>query len=356
MSKLIRNRQFLISYCTTIYATRVSEVHLDFHGLAHFVRNGEHRASKDGLGVIPANFKEVEGRTKKTKGQFGVFRQKHGVYQVQFAAFDIEDHSWPKWREDVVRQLGDFNYLAYTTFSHGDVDSGKWEEGKPRFRVLLPYSRPVTQDEHECITHTLDERIFDGRCDPSTDQAWRSFYTFRSRHPCPDAKRRAVFWGQSEQQLFVPESIKDLAGIELSDLVKQRRRRRNRTATQTAPAAARSQHPPAPPNRDLLSTCTSWTGRELIGALTALKQTKDIRDHAAYADWFAVAVSLKDWAWKTDRDADALRYFLAWSRGAHNYDPMSCEDLWEELDALEFPGTRTIDHLMKEAMKAGWRR
>lgn len=66
--------------------------------------------------------------------------------------------------------MQDYGWAAYTTHSHDP------ERGKYRWRVVVPYSRPVTPDEHQAIARRLTSEIGSEYFDPTTHEPQRLFY------------------------------------------------------------------------------------------------------------------------------------------------------------------------------------
>lgn len=79
----------------------------------------------------------------------------------------------------LLMDLQGYSWAAYTTHSHDP------ERGKYRWRVVVPYSRPVTPDEHQAITRRLASWIGLEYFDPTTHEPQRLFYWPSAPHDGP---------------------------------------------------------------------------------------------------------------------------------------------------------------------------
>ena len=153
--------------------------------------------NKDGPGIVPViPFEDA------VDGMGRVPRRSASVASVTMLALDIDgadlsaediDESVPSkvvgW---LLNRLGSASMgleisptlVAYTTSSHGvrEIDGKeKWVPGRPRFRAFIPYSRPITPDEHARIMLHLASHI--PGMDPQCKDVARIMYTARARHP-----------------------------------------------------------------------------------------------------------------------------------------------------------------------------
>ncbi|GEM_PF-6049431 len=120
---------------------------------------------KNGPGFLPATFG-------------GGRRANEDVESVHWLALDMEKTEGTV--DGLQGPLTGCQRIVYSTWSHGDRRN--WSPGHPRFRVLLPYTRPVGPAEHRAIfAHIVD--ILDGAPDSATKDPARLMYTPRQRNP-----------------------------------------------------------------------------------------------------------------------------------------------------------------------------
>ena len=65
-------------------------------------------------------------------------------------ALDV-DHPNATLLEDIKTRYPDLKVFAYTTF--------RSREGSPRYRIIIPLSRPVTKDEYEKLCEVFTEKL-----------------------------------------------------------------------------------------------------------------------------------------------------------------------------------------------------
>lgn len=144
----------------------------------------EPSTENDGWAIIPSRM----GTCKHMKtGREGVWRYKDNCLVTSILGLDIEEHDLgvgddpveiAKW---IIRKIPYVRFLVYSSHSHGLP--GKWEEGQPRLRVLIPLSRDLdSQNEYPHLIEWAYRR-FGEALDPSCKDPSRALYTARRKHP-----------------------------------------------------------------------------------------------------------------------------------------------------------------------------
>lgn len=93
-------------------------------------------------------------------------RKAENVVERQLITLDADFA--PEYLLDDMELLTDYNYAVYSTHKHSPE--------KPRLRILIPLTRPVTPDEYEAVSRKLAEDIGIDYFDDTTYQASRLMY------------------------------------------------------------------------------------------------------------------------------------------------------------------------------------
>ena len=128
-------------------------------------RHGNIYENKNGPGFLPATFEN--GR-----------RANEDVECVHWLALDIEDTAGTV--DALQGPLTGYQRIVYSTWSHGDP--AKWDEGEPRFRVLIPLETPVGPEAYRALWQHIYE-LLDGAPDAGCKDPARLMYTPRRRNP-----------------------------------------------------------------------------------------------------------------------------------------------------------------------------
>jgi RecA/RadA recombinase len=179
--------------------------------------DGQRIAGKDGRGFIVSSFKRGEGLSPGTRGMVGWFRQKHLVDETWLLGLDFDMHPGdPLTVLEPLRALG-LDVIVYTSHSHGrreylrakareqlttgknplagdELEAAVDRAGDvPRYRAVLPFSRPVTPAElreiHPHICRYLGAVVDHAGADPN-----RLFYTPRMKAPDAELDPWIVRW------------------------------------------------------------------------------------------------------------------------------------------------------------------
>ncbi len=142
----------------------------------------------------PDQVAEAVGEAKRSRlpaWVFGTFEQnKRSKANVRFRSAGLLDADEPlsgeAWRQ--LESLG-IRYLAHTTYTA--------TEGKPKWRVIVPFSREVTPEEHQRITRWLMAKISAGVFDQSCDQAERLMFA-------PAIQSRRAFYEVDDSMADAP--------------------------------------------------------------------------------------------------------------------------------------------------------
>jgi predicted P-loop ATPase len=158
-------------------------------------RDSAAERKKEGPGVCMSAFTIGEGRTPKTEGLVGRFRQQHLITTTKLLGLDFE--SLPGDPFDFVAPFAGCDALIYSTHSHGRLEECREKERKklkkdvvddeveararaPRFRLVLRLKRHVTWDEYRKLWLWAD-RLCGGGSDESCKDATRFYYTPRRK-------------------------------------------------------------------------------------------------------------------------------------------------------------------------------
>ena len=274
-------------------------------------KHGERFDAKDGPAFIGATF-DGAGRTADN------------VKAVTWLTLDIEETSGTV--DGLQGPLTGFRRIVYSTRSHGVP--GKWSPEQPRFRVLAPYSRPVTPAEHRAIFSHVYE-LLDGAPDPATKDPGRLQFTPRAPHP--DAQREPFFDTFGDLPELNPDALPDGDGgtVAVGELVE----------ASNTDTAERSPNYRTPDN-----LADSW----IPDALEA------IDPDVGYETWRNIGTALRS----TFGD-DALELFIQWSSGGDEYDgPLVCRSYWQSFpetppDSVD-GGAVTLGTIWHHAKQADW--
>lgn len=122
----------------------------------------------------------------------GPRRQAMNIERLDCAMLDADQAT-----EDflLLMDLQGYSWFAYTTHSHDP------ENGKFRWRVVVPYSRSVSPDEHQAIARWLGAGIGMEYLDPTTFEPHRLFYW-------PSAPTNGIFeWQHADLPLLDVEAV-----------------------------------------------------------------------------------------------------------------------------------------------------
>jgi len=100
-------------------------------------------------------------------------------------------------REAIKTTLAGFQYLAYSSYSHSPTS--------PMWRFVLPYSRPVTKDEHERV-YAYFQQAFDNQLDKRCKTMAQLWYT----PACPPDAGAGFEFFKGEGGLLNPDLIPDV--------------------------------------------------------------------------------------------------------------------------------------------------
>jgi hypothetical protein len=146
--------------------------------------------TKDGPNIIGAVFRPGIGRTPATEGRHGKWRQTHLIERVTLLMLDIdgkigedEDPADARsWTPEEIREPWlAHDLISYSTWSHGTPAAVS-----TCMRIILPYSRPVSVEEHGAIYDWAIARHLELDCAPLDTycrDATRLMYTPRKKNP-----------------------------------------------------------------------------------------------------------------------------------------------------------------------------
>lgn len=154
-----------------------------------FVADGELAHAKDGTCIIPSKLLQTY---HDKAGACAHWRKKKACHRTSLLILDVEDEPIGDSPCDVLDWFRSYfdastKALIYTSWNHGvrvdEKGDEKWSPGEPRFRIVMPLSRPVhSRDEYPALwrhVYAYLDEIPDSACsDPS-----RASYTFRDRNP-----------------------------------------------------------------------------------------------------------------------------------------------------------------------------
>ncbi len=139
--------------------------------------DGRRWKQKDGRAICVSAYANIgDGRTRKTKGKRGRFRQEHLITSTSLLGLDFDERE-EDWRA-VARPLLHLDTLAYSTFSHGVPGKGS----APRYRLIWRLARSVTPAEYKAL-YLWAGRYLGGGVDTSCTDATRLLYTPRLKAP-----------------------------------------------------------------------------------------------------------------------------------------------------------------------------
>lgn len=126
----------------------------------------EPASEKANGGFVLGTFQET---TVKHSGRecTGLHRRNGGLVSRDALVLDAD---FPKTGEELlsdVESLG-LKSLSYTTFSH--------TEEKPRYRIIIPFSRPSTEAEYRATANQIMEKLGKENFDPGSDQPERCMF------------------------------------------------------------------------------------------------------------------------------------------------------------------------------------
>lgn len=261
----------------------------------------QRRAAQDKDGAWFSMVKYREGATRAAAN----------VVSVSAFVGDFDDGTVT---EDVLREmLGTCAFYAVTTFSHSPAC--------PKWRVIVPYSRPVTPDEHKRVFEYFGQLL--PALDRSTSDPSRLFYM-------PGHVKDGAQWHESfenEGEHFDPEIA--LAAV---------------AAGVTGPLRPLS---PLGINADLIST-PSWSLDDEKSILAAIRI--EDRDGARRDPWLTVGMGLRE-RHRADPEL-GLEAFDQWSQTQPSY--RGPEDVARTWWSLEPDGGVTFGTVVKMARDAGW--
>jgi putative DNA primase/helicase len=93
-------------------------------------------------------------------------------------------------------RIADLFHAAYSTHSHAPSD------GKHKFRIVIPFARPVTPDEYPSIWEAVNARL-GGVMDPACRDLARLYYL----PSCPPERQPEAFSVVQEGELLAPDAI-----------------------------------------------------------------------------------------------------------------------------------------------------
>lgn len=288
---------------------------LRFDELATTLRqHGERYAEKDGPAFIGAVFSPGGRRAEN-------------IQAVTWLTLDIDDAAGTV--EELQGPLTNYRRIVYSTFSHGV--EGKWKPGHPRFRILVPYSRAVTVEEHGAIFAHIAE-LLGGAPDSQAKDPGRLQYTPRKART--GAQRPAFFDAYGDLDEFNPDELPDGEGgtTSVAELVALRR------STDRREQGRRTNY--RRPDR----IAESW----IESALLAIDPNVD------YGDWRNIGTALR-----SEYGDEALDLFDRWSSDGDDYPgALELQRYWESwgdtpADELDEKGVTlgTVWHL---ACQHGW--
>ena len=220
------------------------------------------RINKDGRLFSPATFRKSRANA--------TFISASGI------CLDF-DHGSPEV-EKVLELFPDTLAAYYSTFSHGWTSNGRkvgllkipantnYTPDNPRFRVVLPLSRPVNSDEHACLVRGVKSVIPPAlmEClDPTCFEKARAHYL----PSCPHENETHAFAGHQEGEPLDVEAFLSLGNAAVVSATKN--------IEQSAPALAESHHPmPTSTASSVYEFTDSATG-EILDLTTWAAQNSD---------------------------------------------------------------------------------
>lgn len=118
-------------------------------------------------------WKNSTGRTAVTDEADNILRRDENVRQVFMAVLDFDHMTEPL--ETILAPWAGYNYIVHTTYSHNP------KEEDNRYRLIVPFTEPVTADEFKQIWPVL-RKISGDRCDKQCKNLSRLFF-LPAHHP-----------------------------------------------------------------------------------------------------------------------------------------------------------------------------
>ncbi len=256
---------------------------------------------KNGAAFIASTFTKPNVRTQEFVAEI------HG-FTLDFDG--MKDDVPGVTRAEFETKLVDMGYLAHTSYSHLPSDE--------RWRVLVPYSKPCTVDQHASV-YAYFCALFQGRLDDRSETTQQLWYT----PACPHDAANEFQSFAHDATLFDPYSVPVVANIKAKTT-------KNSTVANATPAAAAPIQPlPAADSARLSSA---------LGFINADERKK----------WVDVGMALKSQYGDVAKDL-----WDAWSRTSPKYDEDIADATWDSFHPLATGGVTlgTVYHL---AQAAGW--
>jgi hypothetical protein len=223
----------------------------------------------------------------------------------ELLGFVLDFDSGRTTRQVIESKLMGIAYLAYTSYSHRPAD--------PRWRVFIPYAKPITEKKQHGAVFKHFNALFDADIDENCKKPCQFYYTPACPHDAVDTFESF----HQEAELFDPMSIDQPTDSE-------------------APAAP-SNEPPAP-------------GGQRIVDLEALKDALTKLDPDPRELWIDTGLAIKH-----DLGEPGLPIWLAWSKGSSKFDPIEAVKEWQSLNPRSGPDAITCASVFHRAKQAGWK-
>jgi hypothetical protein len=189
----MRDTQVVIALGKTVYSNEIKQKKITIDALFDILAEGKTRKSKDGPYFIFASFKENKRNASNVKFYYG-------------ATLDLDNTSiTPKEIRGVLKPLKCL-YCFYSTHSHKAEGKGN------RYRIVVPYSEPVSPEKHVDVTIYLNSLFGASGVDTSSKALSRPMYL----PAYPSAREKYFYFYESrndkllnpEKEVEIPAYIK----------------------------------------------------------------------------------------------------------------------------------------------------
>jgi hypothetical protein len=207
-------------------------------------------------------------------------------------------------------------YLAYTSYSHTPV--------KPKLRVVIPYSKPITTQQHKAAFRYFDE-LFEGDLDPHCENPVQIYYT----PACPHDATGAYECWIGDGELFEP-------GVALN-------------AGETLPRKVASASEVVPLGKQPAQQISGHS-TDKVKSLRRLEEALGYLDPDDRKNWIEVGLAIKHELGEQGREI-----WLSWSAGSPKFSEEDAQRTWESFKERGDDQTViTLASVFFRAGQSGW--
>lgn len=161
-----------LAYGTSAFRNRVTLHEMSVNSFFRKLQKPEVRKKKDGNYFILSEFNDLAKKGEKPHS----IRNGSNLIRHYGASIDL-DHANVDINE-IVDAMPECKYIIYTTFSHmlPAKFNEKGNDPEPRYRLVVPYDKPVTHDKHKQLIMLICNQLGIDGVDLSTDAISRPMY------------------------------------------------------------------------------------------------------------------------------------------------------------------------------------